>query len=109
MKSLHVASRVATAQSLSWDLHPAACKHHTTWWGHWEEQLAATPITQDRHARSALVALAARLCVDCPVRAPCAERARTDDYSGIAAGAEYSKGHRHEPPPSAPPDQAEAS
>lgn len=57
-----------------------------------------------KHAASTKIASAEKaaaevlaLCVDCPVRARCFEWARTDSYTGLAAGLAWAGGVPHLP------------
>lgn len=84
----------ALAQQLVWELRLAHCRDHPALWTRLEAGYAAAETYQD--AQQHLQACR-DLCEDCPVLDPCAERARLDRYTGLAAGTAWRNGHPGSP------------
>lgn len=72
----------------------AHCKERTEDWNELERAHNAAPTSRES---SEVVADVVQICEGCPALAACAQWARTDEYSGLAAGAAYHRGERMSP------------
>ena len=80
------------AQHAAWNLTAAQCRDLTLHWATLEAdyRAAASPTEAQQHLDASRL-----ICDGCPVAEPCAERARLDRYTGIAAGTGYTNGRAH--------------
>lgn len=74
-------------------LYAAACKEERVLWDT-QERLHSEALTSTLAMQAAEPLLA--VCSSCPVRPACRTWAEVDGYTGIAAGASYVNGARHE-------------
>ncbi len=74
-------------------LYAAACKEERVLWDEHERAhgQALTPAVAARAAQPLL-----EVCASCPVKPACQAWAEVDGYTGIAAGAAFVNGKRHE-------------
>ncbi len=83
-------SRVHLARQLTAQIVDAACDGMGEQWSAWEAAHAAAPTNE---AKAAAAAPALVLCRrGCPEVQLCAERARVDSYTGLAAGDAWTDG-----------------
>lgn len=84
-------SRAHLARQLAASIREAQCEGLSRSWSDWEAAHAAA-ITSDQAAAAAAPAVA--LCAGCAEVDRCAERARLDLYTGLAAGSAWVNGVR---------------
>lgn len=89
-----ISRRVLARHAADQEHRRAACKGE---WRLWDEAEKAHQLSRTRDEAAAAAAPAMALCAQCPVLDACAEWAKTDEYTGLAAGAAWVEGAWRDP------------